>query len=54
MNIDPNIELVNSVLETKAVGSVSDLTAELALPEGKPIEELLDDQKKEDQNTPTS
>lgn len=54
MNIDPNLEVANSVLETKAIGSASDIAAELELPDGKPIEELLDDQKKEDEDTQTS
>lgn len=54
MNIDPNLEIVNSVLETKATGSVTDLTAELQIPDGKAIEELLDDQEKEDEENTTT
>jgi hypothetical protein len=54
MNIDPNLEVANSVLETKAIGSASDIAAELSLPDGKPIEELLDDQEKEEQDTKTT
>ncbi len=54
MNIDPNLEVANSVLETKAIGSASDVSAELSLPDGKPIEELLDDEKKEDEDAATT
>jgi len=45
MNTDP--KLVETVLEIKAVGSIKDISADLQLPDGKTIEELLDDQEKE-------
>lgn len=45
MNTDP--KLVETVLEIKAVGSITDISADLQLPDGKTIEELLDDQEKE-------
>jgi hypothetical protein len=54
MTIEQPLNIVNSVLEVKAVGSVQDLAQELELPEGKSIQELLDDQKKEDENNPTT
>lgn len=38
--------LVDSTLTVKASGSISDISNDLDLPEGKSIAELLDDQKK--------
>lgn len=53
MAIEQPLNIANSVLEVKAVGSVSDIASELTLPEGKPIQELLDDQEKENtENAP--
>lgn len=40
-----NIDLINSVLEVKASGSL-DVQQDLLLPEGKSIAELLHDQEK--------
>lgn len=40
-----NIDLINSVLEVKASGSL-DVQHDLSLPEGKSIAELLHDQEK--------
>lgn len=54
MTIEQPLNIVNSVLEVKAVGSIKDLAQELELPEGKSIQELLDDQKKEDEDKPTT
>lgn len=46
MAIEQPLNIANSVLEVKAVGSVSNIASELELPEGKSIQELLDDQEK--------
>lgn len=47
MTLDNNIHITDSVLTVKATGSVKDISQELELPDGKPIEDLLDDQEKE-------
>lgn len=39
--------LVDTILEIRAVGSLQDMVEELKLEDGKPISELLDEQKKE-------
>lgn len=46
MAIEQPLNIANSVLEVKAIGSVSNIASELELPEGKSIQELLDDQEK--------
>lgn len=46
MAIEQPLNIANSILEVKAVGSVSNIASELELPEGKSIQELLDDQEK--------
>jgi hypothetical protein len=43
--MNPNIHIIDSVLEIKACGSISDVSADLSLESTKTIAELLDDQK---------
>jgi len=40
-----DFNLIDSVLTVKASGSISDISNDLDLPEGKSIAELLNDQK---------
>ena len=47
MNSSEKIKLVDSVLSTKAIGSVADVSADLSLPEGENIQELLNKNEKE-------
>jgi hypothetical protein len=47
-------KITESILEIKATGSVQDISADLQKPDGKPIEELLDDQEKENSEERTS
>lgn len=43
--IDPEINMISSILEVKASGMISDPNDDLNLPDGKSIAELLHDQE---------
>lgn len=43
-----DIRITKCSLEVKAIGKIKDISEELKLPDGKCIEELLDDQEKDD------
>jgi hypothetical protein len=47
MNSSEIIKTVDSILSTKAVGSIADVSADLSLPEGENIQELLNKNEKE-------
>jgi hypothetical protein len=47
--INPQIKLVDSVLEVKALGAIADISADLSLESTKTIAELLDDKKETEQ-----
>lgn len=47
MNSPENIKMVDSILFTKAVGHIADVSADLSLPEGANIQELLNNNEKE-------
>jgi|APGre2960657373_1045057.scaffolds.fasta_scaffold00282_3 hypothetical protein len=55
MKNEPNIPdiVIDSILTTKALGSVQDISKELQLPDGKNLEELLNDQKEEEDTKDT-
>jgi hypothetical protein len=50
MKSSENIKIVDSILLTKAVGSIEDISADLSMPEGKDITQLLKDHEKETNN----
>jgi hypothetical protein len=43
--MNQNFNIVDSILEVKACGSIADISADLSLQSTKTISELLDDQK---------
>lgn len=48
-NIPENPDIViDSILTTKATGSIQNIDEELQLPDGKSLAELLDDQEKQE------
>lgn len=47
MNSD-KCTIANSVLSTKAVGSISDVSQDLSMPEGQSISELLNNEKEKE------
>jgi hypothetical protein len=50
MDSPENIKIVDSVLFTKAVGSVADVSTDLSLPEGQDISELIEDQNEKEKD----
>lgn len=47
---EPELHLISSILEVKPSG-IDNATADILLPDGKSIAELLDDQEKTKNNT---
>lgn len=48
--INPEIKIIDSVLEVKAVGSIQDVSADLECLQTKSIAELLDAKEEEENN----
>jgi hypothetical protein len=51
MNLSEKPKAVDSVLSTKAVGSVSDVSQDLSMPEGQSIANLLNNEKEKEDTT---
>lgn len=47
MQSSDNVKMIDSILSTKAVGSVANISADLSLPEGQDIIQLLNQHEKE-------
>lgn len=47
MEFSNSAKMLDSILSTKAIGSVSNVSADLSLPEGQDITELLNQYEKE-------
>jgi hypothetical protein len=45
--INPEIKLIDSILEVKAIGSIQDISEDLKTIQTKTIAELLEDEEKE-------
>lgn len=56
MKNEPNIPdiVLDTILTTKALGSVQNIEDELQLPDGKALQELLNEQKQEEETKDTS